>query len=68
MTYTTLEGVLHPNGSLALPPDAIPAHSVRVLVTLLEDGDDASLSDLGDYHEQLSHYEDLLARGDIKWQ
>ena len=67
MTYRTVEGTLHPNGTISLPAEALPDHSVRVMVTLLED-ESASLAELGDYHERLTEYEDRLARGEIQWQ
>ena len=68
MTFKTLEGVLHPDGTLILPKDELPDHAVRVMVTLLEAPDDAALADLGDYDEQLRDYEERLARGEIRWQ
>jgi len=68
MTYKTLVGVLHPNGSVALPPSELPDHATRVLITLLEDEEEAALSELGDYHEKLTDYEKRLARGEIQWQ
>lgn len=68
MTYTTLEGVLQPDGKLIVPPETLPNHPVRVLVTILEEGQEASLSEVGDYLEQLTDYEERLARGEIKWQ
>jgi hypothetical protein len=68
MTYKTLEGVLHPDGKVTLPQEDLPDHPVRVMVTLLEEGDEASLSELGDYSDQLTEYEERLARGEIQWQ
>jgi hypothetical protein len=68
MTYKTLEGVLHPDGKVALPRDEMPDHPVRVLVTILDCGDEAAVAELGDYHEQLTDYEERLARGEIQWQ
>lgn len=68
MTYKTLEGVLNPNGSVALPQSELPEHSVRVLITLLEDTEETALSELGDYHQKLVEYEEQLARGEVKWQ
>lgn len=68
MTYKTLEGILHPDGRLTLSPDELPEHPVRVMVTLLEDGGEAELSELGDYLDQLTDYEDRLARGEVQWQ
>lgn len=68
MIYKTLEGVLNPDGRLMLPPDEMPEHAVRVMVTILEDGEDEPLSELGDYLDQLTAYEDRLARGEIRWQ
>jgi hypothetical protein len=68
MTHKTLEGVLHPDGKVSLPQDERPDHPVRVLVTLLEDTEDATLAELGDYLDQLTDYEERLARGEIHWQ
>lgn len=67
MTYTTVEGVLHPDGTVSLPPDQLPKAPVRVMVTLLDDAD-AALTEPGDYLEQLTDYEERLARGEIRWQ
>ncbi len=68
MVYKTLEGVLHPNGSLAVPAEELPDHSVPVLITLLEDHDQRALSEIGNYLEQLTDYEERLVRGEIMWQ
>jgi hypothetical protein len=68
MTYKTLEGVLHPDGTVTLPQAELPGHPVRVMVTILEPHEDASLSEMGDYSQQLSDYEERLARGEIQWQ
>ncbi len=68
MTYQTLEGILHPNGTLTLPPAQLPSRPVRVMVTVLEAGEDERLSDLGDYAERLADYEERLARGEVQWQ
>ncbi len=68
MTFKTVEGVLHPDGTLALPKGELPDHAVRVMVTLLETTDDAALAEVGDYSEQLRDYEERLARGEIRWQ
>ena len=67
MSYTTLEGVLHPDGRVLLPKADWPDHPVRVMVTILENGEEANLSEVGDYLEQLTDYEGRLARGEIKW-
>ncbi len=61
MVFKTLEGVLHPNLTITLPPAGVPSHSVRVLVTLLEPDESADLAELGDYDEQLCDYEERLA-------
>jgi hypothetical protein len=68
MTHKTLEGVLHPDGRVILPAEELPNHPVRVMVTLLEADSDAGLAELGDYLEQLTDYEERLARGEIQWQ
>jgi len=68
MIHKTLEGVLHPSGRLTLPLDQLPDHSGRVLVTLLEDREEAALVEPGDYLDRLTDYEERLARGEIQWQ
>lgn len=68
MVYKTLEGVLHPDGKLALPDADLPDRPVRVMVTLLEANEDAALAEAGDYLERLTDYEERLARGEIRWQ
>jgi hypothetical protein len=68
MTYKTLEGVLHPDGRVTLPPAALPDRPVRVMVTLLDTDEDAALAEPGDYLEQLTDYEERLAREEIRWQ
>jgi hypothetical protein len=68
MTYKTLEGVLHPDGTVALPAAELPDRPVRVMVTILETDDEAALVEPGDYLERLTDYEERLARGEIQWQ
>jgi hypothetical protein len=68
MTYKTLAGVLHPDGTVTLPPTELPDHPVRVMVTIMEAEDEAGLSEPGDYLAQLADYEERLARGEIRWQ
>jgi hypothetical protein len=68
MTYRTLAGVLHPDGRVSLPDEDLPDHPVQVMVTLLEPDEATSLAQPGDYLQQLSDYEERLARGDIRWQ
>ena len=68
MSFKTMRGMLYPDGKLALPSDEIPDHPVAVMVTLLEQDEETSLSKLGDYHEMLTDYEERLARGEIQWQ
>jgi hypothetical protein len=68
MTHKTLEGVLHPDGRVTLPLAELPDHPVRVMVTLLESDSDAALVEPGDYLDQLTDYEERLARGEIRWQ
>jgi hypothetical protein len=68
MAYRTLEGVLHPDGKLILPQDDLPDHPVRVMVTILEVEEDSALAEVGDYLEQLTSYEERLARGEIQWR
>ncbi len=68
MNQKTLEGVLHPDGHITLPQEALPDHPVRVMVTLIDADDDKSLAQPGDYLEKLTDYEERLARGEIQWQ
>lgn len=68
MTRKTLETVLHPDGRVTLPPAGLPDHPVRVFVTFLEPDEEAALAEPGDYLEQLTDYEERLARGEIRWQ
>ncbi len=68
MTYRTLEGVLHPDGKVTLAPADLPGHPVRVMVTILEPEEESELSEVGDYSEKLSEYEEKLARGENQWQ
>jgi hypothetical protein len=49
MIYKTLEGVLNPDGRVILPREELPEHSVPVMVTILESGEEAALSEVGDY-------------------
>ena len=68
MVYTTVEAVLHPDGTLTFPEGKLPGSPVRVLVTLLEEDETRSLAEPGDYLERLEDYEERLARGEISWQ
>src|SRR5262249_22844024 len=68
MIYRTLEGVLQPDGKVTLAQATLPPRPVRVLVTILEDVEDQSLSEMGDYLQQLTDYDERLARGEIQWQ
>ena len=42
MIYKTLEGVLNPDGHVSLPSEQLPAHSVRVMVTILENSEETA--------------------------
>jgi hypothetical protein len=68
MIYKTLEGVLNPDGRVILPREELPEHSVPVMVTILESGEEAALSEVGDYLDRLTDYEERLAQGKIQWQ
>ena len=68
MTYKTLEGVLNPDGHMVLPPSQLPDHPVRVMVTILEGPEDDTLSELRDCLDQLTDYEERLARGEVQWR
>ncbi len=67
MAYRTVESILHPDSHLTLPPSELPRHPVRVMVTILEEDDEDTLADIGDYSESLADYEKLLAQGSIQW-
>jgi hypothetical protein len=64
----TLEGILNPDGRIVLPPEELPEHPVRVMVTILEVEESAALFEPGDYLDQLADYEERLARGEVQWQ
>jgi hypothetical protein len=68
MIYKTLDGVLNPDGRVTLPPDELPERPVRVMVTILDSSEDQALWEPGDYLDQLTNYEDRLARGEIQWR
>ena len=68
MIHKTLEGVLNPDGRVTLPPEELPEHPVRVMVRILESVGKQGLSERGDDLDQLTDYEDRLARGEIQWQ
>jgi hypothetical protein len=68
MSFQTFEGVLYPDGKLSLQTQDLPSHPVRVMVTLMEQQEERPLTELGDYHEQLTSYEERLLRGEIHWQ
>ncbi len=68
MIYKTVEGVLHPDGTISLPQEELPTHDVPVMITILEPSEEALLSEPGDYLKHLTAYEEQLARGDIQWQ
>jgi hypothetical protein len=68
MIYKTVEGVLHPDGTISLPQAELPDHDVHVMITILEREEDALLSEPGDYLNHLNAYEEQLARGEIQWQ
>jgi hypothetical protein len=68
MVFPSIEAILHPDGKLTLSGARLPTHPVRVLVTILESDSEEVAADLGDYLEQLTAYEERLARGEIQWQ
>jgi hypothetical protein len=68
MIYKTFEAVLNPDGRVTLPPDELPEHPVRVMLTILDSGPEEALWEVGDYLDQLTDYEDRLARGEIQWR
>jgi hypothetical protein len=68
MIYKTVEGILHPDGRVSLPPEELPDHAVNVMITILESAEDSMLSEPGDYLTHLTDYEERLARGEIQWQ
>jgi hypothetical protein len=38
------------------------------MVAILETSDEAALAEPGDYLQQLTEYEERLARGEVQWQ
>lgn len=68
MVYKTLLGTLHPDGRVSLPAEELPSHPVRVMVTIVEEAEEAKLAEPGDYLHQLVDYEERLARGEIQWR
>ena len=68
MTHKTVEAILQPDGHILLPREELPNQPVRVMVTFLDQENETGLSEPGDYLEQLTDYEERLARGEIKWQ
>ena len=65
----SLAGVLHPDGKIEVAGGKMPDHPVRVVVTILDEPTEAGedLSGLGDYLDQVTDYEDRLARGEVWW-
>jgi hypothetical protein len=51
-TYRTLKGMLYPDGRVTLPPAELPDRPVRVMITILQAGDEEALSEPGDYLER----------------
>ena len=68
MFYKTVATTLNPDGRLGLPPDDLPEHPVRVMVTILDGGEEGKLTELGDYLDCLTDYEERLSRGEIQWR
>ena len=60
MSYKTVQGILHPNGTLTLTGDQLPAHPVPVMVIILEPDEELALANLGDYHGKLTDYRTAL--------
>ena len=67
MSQKTLEAVLHPDGRVTLASAELPDRPVRILVTFLGE-EEAALAEPGDYLRQPEDYEELLARGEVRWQ
>jgi hypothetical protein len=66
--YKTVNGILTPDGKLTLENDSIPEFPVEVMVTFVKPFSDLDLSDIGDYSENLTSYEEKLANGEISWK
>jgi len=69
--YKTLKGTLSPDGRIDIKENWLPDHPVKVMVTFLEDlqsPEEISLTELGDYLQELESYEERLAKGDIRWK
>jgi hypothetical protein len=68
MVYKTVEGILHPDGTVRLSPADLPSQPVRVMVTILDPDEETMLTPPGDYLAHLTDYEERLARGEIQWR
>ena len=66
--YKTLNGILTPDGKLSLEDGSIPESPVEVMVTFVKPFSEPDLSDIGDYRETLTSYEEKLAKGEISWK
>ena len=66
----TLEVILEPTGKIRLIGGKLPDHPVKAKVTIQEEITESvsEKEDVGDYLLQLENYEDLLAKGGIKWR
>ena len=64
-----LSGCVASDGKIEVAGRKIPDHPGRVVVTILDEPTEAGedLSGLGDYLDQLTDYEDRLARGEVRW-
>ena len=62
-----LEGILEPTGRIKLTNGKMPDHPVKIKMTVLEETMQL-LDEIGDYLPQLENYENLLAKGKIRWK
>ncbi|HXG10603.1 MAG TPA: hypothetical protein VNK04_12650 [Gemmataceae bacterium] len=56
MNTKTLETILRPDGRVSPPPEELPDHPVQVMVTFLEADEEISLTEPGDYLDQLTEF------------
>ena len=70
--YKTISAILDPDGKINIPKEELPDHSIKVMITYLENllskNETDSLIDVGDYLSNLETYEDNLAKGEIRWK
>lgn len=68
--FTSIKGIMKPDGKIELDDFEIPQVTVKVMVTILEEKTDEEkqLSEVGNYLEELESYEEALVNGNVKWK